>query len=584
MAKNIFNKIKNYSPLNLFSFTVSLLIIGTLVNAIAVHEDFYFVALKNETSKNILGTLISTAGAFLGFFVIYMTISFENFKKNYGQYALELFRNNKFIWSVGYLFLLIIISGLLGFLFADTLSYVSTFLFNITCFYFFIAVCLLFPFGNTIIIESSSKDFLKQIVNELTENDFVYKEPENIQVKPVYRILNSDDKNKVTIINEILSHNINHDNTKNGIQIIVNIFNKIEQIVKDKNVNAERKRQTIFTFLDILKNSFDLFHSKKNFVGILTILASLNSCSKIIAEEKYDRRYIERIFETIEHITNSLLQIEEEELIIESLWVYYHMSKDQLTLNMPNENETWMEDEYLGAIPLTNKTAEENDRKFETIDESIAFKFNRLIERSFLCKNSYIVEECVRMLGIFTEIIVFNDNMGELQKERMGASLAYGSCESIKRFITLNYQSKMGYLNLFMGTSTILDALKENSRFSTSIFETFINLSEFLLEKGLVNKFENQEISGLCRLIVGYSGQITAAGGYVGQILKLQEKLKISLEEKIALNDSKSNIRNLKELVQEINKDIKSYLNLMSTKRIVNDSLKETISRFIYEQ
>ena len=450
MVKRFVKRIKNIKRDSLFIATVWIFIIGTIIIFFAISNHFYLVNLSHDTSKSIISTLIATAGSFIGFFVIYLTISFENFKKNYGQYALELFRKDQIVWSLGYLFIIIIIVGLTTFIFSDSKNFTSRYLFNLTCFYFLLAVCFLFPFGKAIINKSSSTEFLKRLVDELNEHDFDYKEPKNHQLKSVFQIVNKNEKNKVSIVSDILFYNISANNTKNSIQIIINLFDRIQKIINFDNLDVEKRRQIVFSFLDIIQTSFDLYLSKKDFIGIQTNLAALNSCNEVIAIKKYDRRFTKRAFETIEYITQSLIESEWEKLLSESLWVYYHMSADQLRNNMPNEEETWVEDEDFGALTLNTKIAEENDRKFEILSEFISFKFNAVIERSFLSKNYYLVEECVRMLGIFTEMVVFNENMGQLQKMRIGSSLAYSSGEAIKRFVTANYPKQHSYLNLFM--------------------------------------------------------------------------------------------------------------------------------------
>jgi hypothetical protein len=581
MIKNIILKINIAKFANLFSAIVIVLIISAIIFAFAIWNDFYLIELTYETSKSITSTIIGAAGAFIGFFVIYLTISFENFKKNYGQYALELFRKDKSIWSLGYLFVVVIIVGLAAFIYSDSGTHFSKWLFNITCFYFLIAICWLFPFGNAIIKKSSSRESLKKLIDELNEVDFPDEEPGNIIMRPIIQIVTKDEKNKLSIISEILFHNIVESNSRTSVLIIINLFGKIEKMVNNNQIDIEKRYQIIFSFLNIIQSSFDLYNSEKDFIGVQTILATLNSCGEIIAKKKYGKQFIKKVFETIEYISQALIEAESEKLVSDALWAYYHMSDTQLTYNMPNEKETWVEDEYFGAVPLNTQVAAENDKKFNIIDEFVSFKFNAIIEKSFLCRNYYIIEECVQMLGIFTSMVVYKRNMGDIQKSAIGSMLVYNSSEAIKRFITNKYPKRFNYLYLFLSTTVILDGLKQNSNFSKSIFDTLIDIVGFIAEKDIVGKLDMQEISGLCRLIIAHFHQITEAAKYVEEIIKVQKKIKTKISQELITNRSQSSSKNKRIMINEIQKDIESYLSTMKRYNILNNDLKKVIIEYI---
>ena len=158
--------------LSLQLITRILLIALILVSLVSVWSNFYLIYLNLETSKSITGTIIGASGAFIGFVVIYLSISFENFKKIYGQYAADFFGKDKLIFNLLLLFILPIGIGLLSYLISDANTRFSKFLFNISCSYFFLAIVLLIPYANRIIKKSLSKGPIENLINKLTKRRF----------------------------------------------------------------------------------------------------------------------------------------------------------------------------------------------------------------------------------------------------------------------------------------------------------------------------------------------------------------------------------------------------------------------------
>jgi hypothetical protein len=127
----------------------------------------------------------------------------------------------------------------------------------------------------------------------------------------------------------------------------------------------------------------------------------------------------------------------------------------------------------------------------------------------------------------------------------------------------------------------ILDGLKQNSNFSKSIFDTLIDIVGFIAEKDIVGKLDMQEISGLCRLIIAHFHQITEAAKYVEEIIKVQKKIKTKISQELITNRSQSSSKNKRIMINEIQKDIESYLSTMKRYNILNNDLKKVIIEYI---
>src|SRR5580704_14290347 len=75
-----------------------------------------WIKLSQETAKLIAATIMGVSGSIIGFLVIYLSISFEAIRRNYGKYALRIFRSDFYIWSLSIFFSIVVLLGLLALL------------------------------------------------------------------------------------------------------------------------------------------------------------------------------------------------------------------------------------------------------------------------------------------------------------------------------------------------------------------------------------------------------------------------------------------------------------------------------------
>lgn len=563
-----------HNKMNLQRVTWISLVISSLISGICVLQDFYLVNLEIETSKDIMGTIIGASGAFIGFVVIYLSISFENFKKIYGQYATDFFGKDSLIQNLLLLFILPILIGLMAYIFADSKLLFAKWLFNTSCFLFFIAILLLLPYAKAIIKNSSSNSLIERLVVQLTEQDFTEQEKKPLKNVSTFQMIRQADKSTINTISHILFANIQEKNGKNGIAILFDLFEKVKILLNDKKTQVGSKRDVATYFAGIIKDSFDLYHYNKDSLGVKTCLAATNSFNKVIAENKFDEKFIETVFDVIIYMSKSLIESESESLVFDAIWVYYHMSDEQLSNNTPKEENIWEENNEDWLQTLNTKEAQQNEHKFDKIDEFTSYRLNEVVERSFLCKNYHITEDCVGILGSFCEMIFYNQNLGPLQKSKIGSALAFHSGEVIKRFSKKRELSKSHYLDLYIGTTYLSNILEYGERYSKEVFDAYIGLIEFLIANDNFSRYDAEKLGGLCRVIISHSSKIPGINGYVEQILEVQNKLKNKCIQ--------SGAKEKEQMIVEIKNDFKSYLSIMRSRNIDNASLKTLIEKYTW--
>jgi len=135
--------------LNIINITWLTLLLSAIISLISVPFNLYIVNITTDSIRNISTTIIAASGSFIGFIVIYLSISYENFKKSYSQYAADYFGKDRVISSLLLLFIAVILINLISLIYGDTKGPFSRWLFNTSCIDFALAISLLIPYANT---------------------------------------------------------------------------------------------------------------------------------------------------------------------------------------------------------------------------------------------------------------------------------------------------------------------------------------------------------------------------------------------------------------------------------------------------
>lgn len=558
-----------------FTVTGSVYLILAVLLSISVLKGVSWVTLTPDTAKTILSTLMSVSGSIIGFLVIYLSLALEGMKRNYGKHAVSIFRRDTSVWVLCYFFSIVIIIALFSFFYADQEGDFWIWSFNIACLSFGVGIALIVPFGRVILKRTDIAEHIGRMIHELRETDFREPPAKDSRLGTMYWVVTEDPDNRMDNLSNMLYHHINEGNGRLVTNIMIQLFKRIVVMVDGKKGKGIDK--VILRYLDVLVVAFDYAKHKNDEVTIKLIFSGLNSCSDLIAKWRMGRELIEQQFEVIGNIVKHLLEEEREQLVEEAFWAYYHMAHPQVMHNLPPEDKTWEKDDE-GEISVIN-TSEgwENEHKFDAVDSAMTFQLKGLVDRSFMCANTYITEHCVRMLGNFIDMLIFERGMAPFQKYHIGSMLSYESAECVKRFITRTDDRKIGFLILYVGDANIMTALEENSDFSKAVFEHFIEIFEFIIEEGRITKFDLDKVGGLGRLIIANSAKITAATDYTKALLEVNKKARASLIQEVKTGGvSPKRESALKELIVEVQKDLKSFLKIYY-KRVGNNPVFEDL-------
>lgn len=554
---------KKYS---LQTITIIAFLSGLLVFLITELSNIHILTISHDSIKAILSAIIGTSGSIVGFLVIYLSISFENLKKNYGKYGVKFFQSNRLILIYLSLLIITILFSFFSFILVDTNTFFKMYLINISFFYFVVSLILLMPYGYLITKESSSIEVLDSIIEKISQKEFVHKK---VKAVSQFGYIVDEENNNYIIISEILINNTIEKNNRYSNAIFIQLFNKLNKLIDDKNINEQTKLSITRSFCSLVKEVFYINLNNRNNNGMITCLGAINSLNQIIANKRFGEGFLKEIFDLMEFVCKSLIESENETIINEALWTYYHVAKDQLYINAPKENEIWKKSDNpeFYVFPINSKEAFEKDSFFDLLEEFTSYNLNRIIERTFLCKNYHIIEDSVGILSSFVHMIAWSNNLGDFQKHRLGGMLSHFSISAIKRFTTIESTNKTSYLSLYVGSSFIVDLLKENTLFSKSVFTDYIDLINYLYNKDKLSSYDFENIFGTGRLIVAN----------IDSIATHYEDLESLLD---ALNKMTLKETN-KEESELVIKGITSFLSIMKMRNVNSEKVKELIQSFL---
>lgn len=549
--------------------TLLSLVIGALSFFVTEALDFHVLSIKTETSKSILSTLIGATGSMVGFIVIYLSISFENLKRNYGQYGTKLFQSNSLILTFLSLLILTILISLFAFILSDSSSFFKNFLLNISFFYFFISLILLIPYGYAITKNSSYVEILNKIIEDISPNDFTKKDTKHASA---LQISTEAEKNRFIVVGDILINSAIEKNNRFSNAIAIQLIDKVNKLLYDNNIAESTKLNITAAFCSLIREVFSINLNNKNNGAMLLCFASVGSLNETIAKQKLRKEFVKEIYDLIGFICKSLIEAESETLSNEAMWTYYHASKNQLQYNTPKEDEIWQksQDPEYYVFPINTNEAFEKESLFDLLNEYTSYRFNNIVERSFLCKNHHITEDCVKMLGSFVQMIAWTQNLGEFQRHTIGSMLSYHSANSVKRFSTMDIANKANHLRLFFSSISLMSLLKTEEPFSKSVFDNYIDLADYLSIHDKLDSFDLEDIFGLGRLIIASWNEIPTYYENLEELLLLADK--------INTNDRAKSLREKSDMIE---KGVKSFLSIMEMRNIKLPKLKELIEGFV---
>lgn len=551
-----------------------------LIIWLVVSKEFYLIEVGNSNMSTVLESIIGACSAFLGFIIIYLTIAYEKYKKEFGAYAGSMFSKDITVWGYVGIFIFIALLALITLLCLDSPGSLLFYLFNSACIYFTISLLLIIPFGKRMLNDSSSLKYIQQLVSQIDIKDFQIAVSNKKETKSIFELADTNSHNNTTICSNILYTSISEKNGIVDVAIIKHMFDKVVELLSNKEIPKEELLNVTKVYISILKKSFGIYRTQLNENGVRVVIGALQSLGIEMAHKKVHRNHIEALMDVFEQIARSLIETESEELIDELIWALYHISKEQLDYNLPKENEIWEINYKVDPYQIIeiNETAHDLHLQYDEVSGIVGHRIPRILDRTFLCKNYYIVENAMGIYSSFIKMIFQSDNIGKIQKERIGGALCYETADFIVKYAVRKLPKTFNYLHYYPRTSTIIQILKGNKYLGKSVVSSFKFLFRYLMNNELIVKYDIEEISTLCRLIITYSAEIENSTEYVSDLIELLKELKTEYLKDIAFNRSEGNIlEKAKENVTLIQNQLKNYVNTVAQYASGNTELQNIV-------
>ena len=165
-------------------FYLAAALLTVTLAGIAVSFQFYWIAIKLDSAKNILIAILGTSAALFGFIIFNLTVAFEKYKKEFGRSAAKVFRQDGNIRLLVAWIVAVMVVSFVGLVVGDTGSVFFIWLFNIACIYFLLALSLVTRFGILIQASLSAENYTESIINKLVVEDFIDHEDKKIFPTP----------------------------------------------------------------------------------------------------------------------------------------------------------------------------------------------------------------------------------------------------------------------------------------------------------------------------------------------------------------------------------------------------------------
>ena len=367
-------------------FYLAAALLTVTLAGIAVSFQFYWIAIKLDSAKNILIAILGTSAALFGFIIFNLTVAFEKYKKEFGRSAAKVFRQDGNIRLLVAWIVAVMVVSFVGLVVGDTGSVFFIWLFNIACIYFLLALSLVTRFGILIQASLSAENYTESIINKLVVEDFIDHEDKKIFPTPINELVKLRSTNPTIELSEIIYTNIREKNP-DAILIIGNYFQWISKRFRDKDIPSNKKRIIAINLLHVLSNAFELFMQNKDELSSRELLNIIQKFDIEIAENGEMYYSLERLFETVQGFARMVIEVENESMVWETLWTVYHVATCHINRNIPKDRELWSGNISGAGVELREyvECSEEKHRIYDLISKFITLEIPEIFDRILLC-------------------------------------------------------------------------------------------------------------------------------------------------------------------------------------------------------
>jgi hypothetical protein len=568
----------NFQRNRFFFIFGAICLVACIALSLCVKADAWMVSLSRDTAKAILSTIMGVSGSIIGFLVIYLSLALEGLKRHYGKQATAMFLKDRTIWVMCGFFCAILLLAITSFLWGDTSNPFFKWTFNFSCLFFSIGIAAIVPFGIQILNRTDATTEITQWIEEIHPADFREPTIAYHSMGAIYWTLTEDENNRVDRLSAILTHNISEDNSRVAATILAQFLDRIKTLTgAAEGRNVERM---LYRYLDLVATAFDYAKMNNNEVVIKTMLECLKSASSLIAHWKMGPDLVRWMFEVIGNMTQYFIEQNKEQLAEQAFWAYYHMAKPQIAANLPPEDQTWEILDDGRIVGRDQGIATVNSDRFEALDKAVTLDLSQLVERSFYSENRYINLNAVAMTGQFLRMLVY-ENVQTIPKALLGSSFAYQASEFITRRISRVNPNKGGYLGLYLPNSNLVTTLKENSRFSQSVLDYYVDICNAVIDHQALISWDLKTIGELGRLIVTNAAEIATVAQVMSQLLEVNRRARAAIKQESTEHPDRHRKYELEAMMTRVKEDLASWRSMQQRKAPSDEELGRRIQLYI---
>jgi hypothetical protein len=232
---------------------------------------------------------------------------------------------------------------------------------------------------------------------------------------------------------------------------------------------------------------------------------------------------------------------------------------------------------------LDNSRAAANERQFEALDKALTLDLSELVDRSFYIENRYINLNAVRMTGEFLGMLVYG-NMEMIPKSLLGSSMAYQASKYIVKYISPVNPNNLWYLRLYLSNSVLLAALEENSRFSKTVFESYIEICESIIEQEALVKWDLSAIGDLGRMLVANATKFSDVMRLMRGLLEVNRTARSAIRSELRQSPDRHRESELKGMKIRAKDDAISWLSMYHRKAVKNEELESLLQHYLEDK
>jgi hypothetical protein len=187
------------------------------------------------------------------------------------------------------------------------------------------------------------------------------------------------------------------------------------------------------------------------------------------------------------------------------------------------------------------------------------------------------------MTGVFLRMLVY-ENLAMIPKSMLGSSMAYQASKYIVKYISQTNPNNLGYLGLYLSNSVLLAALEENSRFSQTVFDNYIEICKSIIEREALVRWDIIAVGGLGRLLVANATKFSDIVRLIRALLEVNRTARSAIRSELEQSPDRHREIELNEMIIRAKDDATSWLSMYHRKTVKNEELESLLQLYLEDQ